>query len=91
VNIEQLCFDCARAVIAGTGITLSLPKGERWPAGFPRGELLSVNLQGVRNVSFNPVRVLAWVQDSTKAMQTIYGDFQVTAATQTAAPIKGPL
>ena len=91
MNIEQLCFDCARAVIGGTGITLSLPKGERWPAGFPRGELLSVNLQGVRNVSFNPVRVLAWVQDSTKAMQTIYSDFQVTAATQTAAPIKGPL
>jgi len=91
VNIEQLCFDCARAVIAGRNITLSLPYGDRWPAGFPRGELLSVNSHGARNVSFNPVRVLAWVQDSTKAMQTIYGDFQVTSATQTAAPIKGSL
>lgn len=91
MNIEELCFNCARAVIAGTGITLSLPKGARWPDKFPRGELLSVNLEGTRNVSFNPVRVLAWVQQSTKAMQTVYSDFQVTAATQTAVPIKGPL
>ena len=69
MNIEQLCFDCARAVIAGTNITLSLPYGDRWLAGFPRGKLLSVNHQGVRNVSFNPVRVLAWVQDQVKATE----------------------
>lgn len=68
-HMEQLCFDCARCVLAGGNITLSLPKGEKWPAGFPRGELLSENLEGARNVSFDPVRVLAWAQKAIKAGQ----------------------
>ena len=82
MNVQELCFECAKAVIEGRHMTLTLPKGRRWPAGFPRGELLSVNLHGDKNASFNPVRVLAWVQDTTKAMQTIYGGFQVTPDTQ---------
>ena len=49
--------------------------GKRWPTGFPRGELLSINQAGDRNASFDPVKVLAWMQKSTQAARTIYGDF----------------
>jgi hypothetical protein len=67
VNIEQLCFDCARALLAGTNITLSLPKGASWPKGFPRGELMSVHPEGAHNVSFDPARVLTWLQRTVRA------------------------
>lgn len=81
MNVQDLCFECARAVVEGRYMTLSLPEGGKWPAGFPRGELLSVNMHGTKNASFNPVRVLAWVQSATKSVQMIDRDFQVTPET----------
>lgn len=84
MRVDELCFACARAVVEGQNITLSLPKGSRWPSGFPRGELLSVGTSGHKNCSFNPVRVLAWVQDTTATMKAIHGGFQVTPNTKIA-------
>jgi hypothetical protein len=82
MNVPELVASCAGAVLAGTTVTLSLPKGEKWPPGFPRGELLSVNAEGLRNVAFDPVRVLAWVQQATRNARAIYGGFDVTQATK---------
>jgi hypothetical protein len=65
----------------GQNITLSLSAGDRWPHKFPRGELMSIT-SSARNVSFDPLRVLAWVQQATKAMQAIHGGFKVNDATR---------
>lgn len=59
MDLQTLCFSCTQALMAGQNITLSLPKGYKWPHKFPRGELLSVGTDGARNVSFDPLRVLA--------------------------------
>ena len=70
LDIFELCFNCTKSIITGHGITLGIAAGERWPKGFPRGELLSVGADGIRNVSFDPLRVLAWVQKQVKATQS---------------------
>ena len=75
MNVPTLCLVCTQALMAGQNITLSLQKGYSWPPRFPRGKLLSVGTNGARNVSIDPLRVLAWVQQSTKAMQAIRKDF----------------
>ena len=81
MDLQTLCFSCTQALMAGQNITLSLPKGYKWPHKFPRGELLSVGTNGARNVSFDPLRVLAWVQQATKAMQAIHEGFTPGAGT----------
>ncbi len=58
---EELGAAAIGAILAGTDMTLTLPAGEKWPQGWPRGELLSVTPTG-RNVSFNPLKVLAFMQ-----------------------------
>ena len=53
---------CTHALVAGLRtVTLSLPSGVKWPKGFPRGELLSINPAGLRNYAVDPVKVLAWL------------------------------
>ena len=54
---------CLAAISAGTGVTLSTPKGTAMPHGFPRGELLSENKQFV-NRSYKPEKVLRWLRDN---------------------------
>ncbi len=54
---------CLTAISAGTGVTLSTPKGQAMPHGFPRGELLSENKQFV-NRSYKPEKVLRWLREN---------------------------
>jgi hypothetical protein len=54
---------CLTAISEGTGVTLSTPKGQAMPNGFPRGELLSENKQLV-NRSYKPEKVLRWLRDN---------------------------
>ena len=58
---EELGAVAVGAILAGTDLSLHLPAGEKWPQGWPRGELLSVTERG-RNYSFNPLKVLAFMQ-----------------------------
>ena len=54
---------CSHALRAGLPtITLSLQSGIKWPKGFPRGELMSVNPTGMRNYAVEPAKVLAWLR-----------------------------
>ena len=46
-------------------MTLHLPTGQKWPPGWPRGKLLSVTSTG-RNVSYDPIKVLAYMQRTAK-------------------------
>lgn len=81
MNVQELAAQCCAAILTGQHITLSLPKGARWPAKFPRGDLLSVGTNGSRNVSHDPLRVLAWVQRATLDAQTIHPGFVPTETT----------
>jgi len=69
MNVSTLCLVCTQALIAGQNITLSLQKGYSWPPRFPRGKLLSVGTNGARNVSIDPLRVLAWAQQARRARE----------------------
>jgi len=64
---HELESNCIAAHLAGLDrITLTLPKGEKYP-GFPRGELLSVNPAGDRNYSFDPLKILMWLREQQRA------------------------
>lgn len=58
--LADLAMTCALACVSGhRTVTLAL-RGKR-PAGFPRGELLSVGTDGAHNYACHPVKVLAWL------------------------------
>lgn len=65
MEVETLCKVAMTALINGTDLTLHLPHGEKWPLGWPRGKLLSVNDRG-KNAAFDPLKVLAHVQRLAK-------------------------
>lgn len=61
----QMEAACLEAIEAGHGVTLSTPRGQRMPHGFPRGELLSVNQAlGINNFSYKPEKVLRWLREN---------------------------
>lgn len=59
----QMEAACLAAIPGGHGVTLSTPRGQKMPHGFPRGELLSENSQWV-NRSYKPEKVLRWLRDN---------------------------
>ena len=54
---------CLAAIPAGHGVTLSTPRGQKMPHGFPRGELLSEYSPWVDR-SYKPEKVLRWLRDN---------------------------
>jgi uncharacterized protein YqfB (UPF0267 family) len=60
--VMQSCY----AIISGQKTMTISARGNR-PAGFPRGELLSVGTDGSKNYAVCPIKVLAWIH---KSMQT---------------------
>ena len=64
--LAGIAMNCAYAVIAGQPtVTISVVNGKR-PAGFPRGELLSVGANGAQNYAVDPIKLMAWVHSRTK-------------------------
>jgi len=61
-NARHICEAAMLALLHGQRVTLSIPAAESWPKGWPRGELLSVQPHGVKNVSFDPLKVLGFFQ-----------------------------
>lgn len=70
MEVKALCDAAVAAILRGTRITLTRPKGAAWPKGFPRGQLLSVGAKG-ENRSFDPVTVLAHVRDHVRSLRGI--------------------
>ena len=62
--LADLAMTCALACVAGQPTVTISATGKR-PAGFPRGELLSVGTNGARNYAAHPVKVLAWIHART--------------------------
>ena len=68
--LAGIAMNCAYAVIAGQPtVTISVTGGKR-PAGFPRGELLSVGTNGAQNYAVDPIKLLAWVHGRTRKAKT---------------------
>ena len=63
-GLSALVLMCAYAVLSGQQTVTIGATGKR-PAGFPRGELLSVGTNGTRNYACHPVKVLAWLHGRT--------------------------
>jgi hypothetical protein len=60
--LADLVTSCVHAVLAGQPTVTISANGKR-PPGFPRGELLSVGANGMRNYAVHPVKVLTWMHD----------------------------
>lgn len=60
-EIEAACIAAHMAHMRT--MTLSIAPGQKRPAGFPRGELLSVGSNGAKNYSVDPLKVLAWLRE----------------------------
>ena len=60
---EELERACLQAIESRTRITLTWPKGQRIPAGFPTGEILS-ETASVTNRSYKPEKLLRWLRDT---------------------------
>jgi hypothetical protein len=63
-GLTALVMQCAFAVLAGQPTVTISSTGKR-PAGFPRGELLSVGTNGAHNYAVHPVKMLAWLHART--------------------------
>jgi hypothetical protein len=61
---EQIEAACIAAHLARQrSITISIPAGQKRPAGFPRGELISQGTNGSRNYSVDPLKLLGWLRE----------------------------
>ena len=58
---EQMAKDAADAAAHGQRVTLVRVRGQKMPAGFPRGELLCENHDGRNVYSYDPWKILAWM------------------------------
>ena len=58
---EQMAKEALTAVQEGTRMTLVRMRGKRPPLGFPRGELLCENSDGRNVYSYDPARIIAWL------------------------------
>ena len=61
-EMEQACLECLKQP-GMLGVTLTTPRGQRMPPGFPRGELLSETHHHV-NRSYKPQAVLRWLREN---------------------------
>ena len=62
---QEIAARAVSAILQGTDLTLHLPTGEKFPKGWPRGELLSMNDKG-KNFSFDPLKILGFMQKLAK-------------------------
>jgi hypothetical protein len=63
-GLTALVMQCAFAVIAGQK-TVTISATKKSPAGFPRGELLSVGTDGSHNYAVDPIKTMAWIHART--------------------------
>lgn len=61
---ENLEAACIAALIARQRLmTVSIVPGQKRPAGFPRGELLSVGTNDAKNYAIDPLKLLAFLRE----------------------------
>lgn len=58
---QEMATAALAAMQAGTRISLVRIRGQKPPKGFPRGELLCENSDGRNVYSYDPARIIAWL------------------------------
>ena len=58
---QQMAKEALAAIQAGGNMTLVRTRGTKLPPGFPRGELLCENSNGRDVYSYDPSRIIAWL------------------------------
>ncbi len=58
---QQMATEALTAMQAGSRMTLVRTRGTKPPSGFPRGELLCENFDGRNVYSYDPARVISWL------------------------------
>ena len=61
--MEAACLAAMEQPGMMLGVTLTTPRGQKMPLGFPRGELLSENQNWVTR-SYKPQAVLRWLREN---------------------------
>lgn len=63
MKAEELAVKARKAIDDGTNMTLTMEKGTlKCLSGFPRGDLLLEQKDGRRAYSFNPQKIIDWLQ-----------------------------
>ena len=58
---QQMATEALAAMQAGTRMTLVRVRGTRPPPKFPRGELMCENFDGRNVYSYDPAKVISWL------------------------------
>ena len=58
---QQMASEALAAMQAGTRMNLVRPRGLKPPPKFPRGELMCENHDGRNVYSYDPAKVIAWL------------------------------
>lgn len=58
---QQMAAEALAAMQAGSRLTMVRMRGMKTPPKFPRGELLCENYDGTRCYSYDPAKVIAWL------------------------------
>lgn len=58
---QQMATEALAAMQAGSRMTLTRQRGVKMPPKFPRGELLCENFDGRNVYSYEPAKVIAWL------------------------------
>lgn len=61
-HVRHVMLACIDAILSNSPTVTLSTTSKKWPAGFPRGELLSVGTNGSRNYAIDPVKVLGWMR-----------------------------
>lgn len=72
MTLEELYRDAVSAKEQGSvvGVSLHVKKGFKFPAGFPRGELLNETAVG-RLYGFNADKIISWVKKQPEFCQMV--------------------
>lgn len=58
---QEMATEAKAAMLAGTRLTMVRVRGIKLPPKFPRGELLCENHDGRNVYSYDPAKVIAWL------------------------------
>lgn len=60
---QQMATEALASMQAGTRMTLVRIRGQKPPPKFPRGELMCENHDGRNVYSYDPAKVIAWLNE----------------------------
>jgi len=66
MTLQELAKSANECIASKSRVTLVRKKGQKPPPGFPRGELLCENFSGDHCYSYDPVKIVKWIEMRAK-------------------------